>query len=250
LTGDRTPLGFVPPSPLARQVPQSIAEGLQAESQRYKDELAQTKLLLEGKASLAQAQADATVAADRAVRDADARRDQAAALVASLEQAARATQAALDSKGTPKVSAARREEFIARARRASHEPLNEMQTRVEIDRQLGAAGWTVQDEGQLNLYAGTGVAVREVTLATGRADYLLYVNQRRRRLRGRADRDAGQADAWLLPAEPGLRVHLRAGGRRRGERRLRRVPDQLRRRDQSGRRLALDLDAAVTGLRK
>ncbi|MGC4853817.1 type I restriction endonuclease [Micromonospora sp. DT4] len=168
----------MPPSPPSRQVPQSIADGLQSEIQRYKDELAQTKLLLEGKASLAQAQADAMVAADRAVRDADARRDQAAALVASLAPSAQAEQAALDSKGTPKVSAARREEFIARARRASHEPLNEMQTRVEIDEQLGAAGWTVQDESQINLYAGTGVAVREVTLATGRADYLLYVNQR------------------------------------------------------------------------
>ncbi|MCZ7379422.1 DEAD/DEAH box helicase family protein [Micromonospora sp. WMMC250] len=178
LTGDRTPLGFVPPSPPARQVPQSIADGLQAEIQRYKDELAQTKLLLEGKASLAQARADAVVAADRAVRDADARRDQAAALVASLESAAEAEQAALDSKATAKVSAARREEFISRARRASREPLNEMQTRTEIDRQLGEAGWVVQDESQINLYAGTGVAVREVTLATGRADYLLYVNQR------------------------------------------------------------------------
>ncbi|GAB3940911.1 hypothetical protein GCM10027614_25340 [Micromonospora vulcania] len=126
---------------------------------------------------LAQAQADATVAAERAVRDADARRDQAAVLVASLESAAQVEQAALDSKAPAKVSAARREEFIARARRASHEPLNEMQTRVEIDRQLGAAGWVVQDENQINLYADTGVAVREVTLAAGRADYL-YVNQR------------------------------------------------------------------------
>ncbi|MBM0236853.1 hypothetical protein JNW88_06275 [Micromonospora sp. ATA32] len=177
LTGDRTPIGFVPPTPPARQVPQSLADGLQAEIQRYKDELAQT-LLLAGKPSLAQAQADATVAADRAVRDADARRDQAVALVASLETAAQAARATLDSEGTGKVSAARREDFIARARRASHEPLNEMQTRVEIDRQLGAAGWVVQDESQINPFAGTGVAVREVTLATGRADYLLYVDQR------------------------------------------------------------------------
>ena len=47
-----------------------------------------------------------------------------------------------------------------------------------------------------------------------------------RRARHRPDRDAGQADVRVLPAEPGLGVHLRAGGRRRGQRRLRRLPDQ------------------------
>ncbi|MEV6798592.1 DEAD/DEAH box helicase family protein [Micromonospora rifamycinica] len=178
LTDDRSPRGFVPPTPPPAQVPVSIAEGLRAEIERYKQELAQTKLLLEGQPSLALAQAAATDAAERAVRDADARRPQAAALVASLEPAAEAAQQAFDSAQPVAVSAARREDFIARARRASHEPLNEAQTRVEIDRQLTAAGWQVQDESQLNLFAGSGVAVREVTLATGRADYLLYVNQR------------------------------------------------------------------------
>ncbi|WP_433343449.1 DEAD/DEAH box helicase family protein [Micromonospora sp. CA-111912] len=177
-TDDRSPIGFVPPTPPPAQVPAAIAAGLQVEIDRYKRELADAKLLLEGKRSLAQAQADAALAAERAVRDADARRAEAAALVTSLEPAVGAAQQAFDSAKPAKVSAGKREEFIARARRASHEPLNEAQTRIEIDRQLAAAGWSVQDENQLNLYAATGIAVREVTLATGRADYLLYVDQR------------------------------------------------------------------------
>ncbi|WDZ84286.1 type I restriction-modification enzyme R subunit C-terminal domain-containing protein [Micromonospora cathayae] len=179
LTGDRTPIGFVPPTPQPRQVPASVAEGLQAELDRYQRELAETKLLLADKPSLAQARADATADAQRAVREADARRGAAAELVAKLEPAAQAAERAFEDRPAAKVSAARREEFIARARRASREPLNEAQTREEIDRQLRAAGWEVQDERDLNLFADSGgVAVREVTLATGRADYLLYVDQR------------------------------------------------------------------------
>ena len=48
-----------------------------------------------------------------------------------------------------------------------------------IDRQLTDAGWVVQDRKDLNLFAGQGVAVREVIMAKGhgRADYLLYVDQ-------------------------------------------------------------------------
>ncbi|GAA4737111.1 type I restriction-modification enzyme R subunit C-terminal domain-containing protein [Modestobacter marinus] len=49
-----------------------------------------------------------------------------------------------------------------------------------IDRQLTAAGWSVQSRTELNLFAGQGVAVREVIMAPGhgRADYVLYVDQR------------------------------------------------------------------------
>lgn len=56
----------------------------------------------------------------------------------------------------------------------------EQRARVLIDRQLVEAGWVVQDRKQMNLYAAQGVAVREVVMATGhgRADYLLYVDQR------------------------------------------------------------------------
>ena len=56
----------------------------------------------------------------------------------------------------------------------------EEQAREEIDRLLSQAGWVVQDADAVNLYAGSGVAVREFPLRTGHgsADYLLYVHRK------------------------------------------------------------------------
>ena len=56
----------------------------------------------------------------------------------------------------------------------------EQEARVNIDRLLEQAGWSVQNADTINLYAGTGVAVREFPLKSGHgtADYLLYVNQK------------------------------------------------------------------------
>ena len=56
----------------------------------------------------------------------------------------------------------------------------EARARVLVDRQLADAGWSVQDSRSLNLCAAQGVARREATMAPGhgRADYLLYVDQR------------------------------------------------------------------------
>jgi type I restriction enzyme R subunit len=56
----------------------------------------------------------------------------------------------------------------------------EQRARMLIDRQLIGAGWSVQSRPELNLFDGAGVAVREVIMAAGhgRADYLLYVDQR------------------------------------------------------------------------
>lgn len=56
----------------------------------------------------------------------------------------------------------------------------EQRARVLIDRQLSDSGWSVQSRSGLNLFAGAGVAVRETIMAPGhgRADYLLYVDQR------------------------------------------------------------------------
>ncbi|WP_298801892.1 DEAD/DEAH box helicase family protein [uncultured Pseudokineococcus sp.] len=56
----------------------------------------------------------------------------------------------------------------------------EARARALIDAQLTAAGWSVQDRGDINLWAAKGVAVREVPMAPGhgRADYLLYVDRR------------------------------------------------------------------------
>ena len=56
----------------------------------------------------------------------------------------------------------------------------EQRARMRIDAQLVAAGWIVQDRRGLDLFAGQGVAVREVVMAPGhgRVDYLLYVDRR------------------------------------------------------------------------
>lgn len=56
----------------------------------------------------------------------------------------------------------------------------ELEARENIDRQLDAAGWVVQDFARMNLYTGEGMAVREFPMATGhgKVDYLLYVNGR------------------------------------------------------------------------
>ena len=54
----------------------------------------------------------------------------------------------------------------------------EARARQNIDAQLTACGWLVQDRAQMNLYAGRGVAVREFPLETGYADYLLFVDQK------------------------------------------------------------------------
>ena len=54
----------------------------------------------------------------------------------------------------------------------------EAKARVQIDKQLAAAGWVVQSQDTLNLAAGQGVAVREFTLDKphGRVDYLLFLD--------------------------------------------------------------------------
>jgi type I restriction enzyme R subunit len=55
----------------------------------------------------------------------------------------------------------------------------EAQARVQIDKELGAAGWLVQDAHAVNLAARQGVAVREFILKPphGRVDYLLFVDR-------------------------------------------------------------------------
>jgi len=55
----------------------------------------------------------------------------------------------------------------------------EARARVQIDQQLQAAGWAVQDADAVNLAAAQGVAVREFILKPphGRADYLLFVDR-------------------------------------------------------------------------
>jgi len=51
----------------------------------------------------------------------------------------------------------------------------EQKARHHIDQLLESAGWHVQDFRELNLGASTGVAVWEIPLKSGPADYLLLL---------------------------------------------------------------------------
>lgn len=52
----------------------------------------------------------------------------------------------------------------------------EAAAREDIDRQLMAAGWLIQDKKDINLHASRGVAVREMQSHGGPADYILFVD--------------------------------------------------------------------------
>lgn len=52
----------------------------------------------------------------------------------------------------------------------------EQKARDNIDEQLKACGWAVQDKSRINLNAKLGVAVRECQTDVGPADYVLFVN--------------------------------------------------------------------------
>ncbi len=54
----------------------------------------------------------------------------------------------------------------------------EAQARQEIDAQLTACGWVVQDFKAVDFSAGRGIALREVPLKTGPCDYLLLVDRK------------------------------------------------------------------------
>ena len=52
----------------------------------------------------------------------------------------------------------------------------EEQAREKIDAMLTASGWAVQTKDRINLSASRGVAVCELTFATGEPDYTLFVD--------------------------------------------------------------------------
>ena len=52
----------------------------------------------------------------------------------------------------------------------------EQQARRDIDAQLAGCGWAVQDHKHAAVAAAQGVAVREVPVGKGHADYVLFVD--------------------------------------------------------------------------
>jgi type I restriction enzyme R subunit len=53
----------------------------------------------------------------------------------------------------------------------------EEKARQKIDKLLTAAGWDIQDKTQLNLGASLGVVVRNLSLGSGEADYVLFIDR-------------------------------------------------------------------------
>ena len=54
----------------------------------------------------------------------------------------------------------------------------EQLARDNIDKQLIACGWVIQNKNQINLNAGLGIAVREYQTDIGPADYVLFVDKK------------------------------------------------------------------------
>ncbi|WP_042383852.1 type I restriction endonuclease subunit R [Streptacidiphilus melanogenes] len=183
ISGRRTVAEFVPPTdPQAAERivdPAELAE-LNEALTGHRQALTQARTRLAESADELEAERRARAEAERLIASVGVNN---AELLAQIEQLTaqvaemRAVQLASyeQAQQAPRtVDPAARDAIIHRAQRPA--PLNEVQAREEIDKLLTAAGWLVQDRVAVNPTAGRGVAVREFTLATGRADYVLYVD--------------------------------------------------------------------------
>lgn len=180
LTGSRAVRAFVPPALPKLKNPGETAklrETLDHQRQTLADsrvKLSDTSDRLEAEHQ-ARTEAEALMVSAQQAQSALAEKlEQLQAEIASMRTAQQATYER-ERKQPRQIAVAARDAIVERARRPA--PLNEVQARVRIDAMLEAAGWKVQDRKDLNIKAGRGVAVREFTLATGRADYVLYVDE-------------------------------------------------------------------------
>lgn len=180
VSGDRTPRSFVAPEPAS--VPAATTAGeravvseIEAVLAKSRSDLRETLTVLDAARSAQEAEGEARRAAEAELarireREAVMASSMAGlqAQIASLLQvgAVASDAAASEPSGDPRT-------FTSAFRRRP--PLNEVQSRRLIDKQLLDAGWLIQDYANTNPMAGTGVAVREFHLASGFADYILYV---------------------------------------------------------------------------
>ncbi|WP_432160281.1 type I restriction endonuclease [Streptomyces sp. NRRL F-5630] len=181
--GRRTVVEFVPPTdPQAVERlsdPDEVVE-LSEALDGHRQALTNARTRLTGSTSELEAERKARAEAERLIASASAnnvellaRSEQLVAQVVEMRVAQ--TSAYEEARQAPrKVDPTARDAIIHRAQRKA--PLNEIDARKEIDRLLRAAGWVVPDRSEINPMAGRGVAVRESTLATGRVDYVLYVD--------------------------------------------------------------------------
>lgn len=183
MTQSRQAPPFVPPQPPQPAVPPrdqadalALTE-LNGQLGAYHAELIEMRLRLDEQASRAAAEAQARQEAEAeilaAVRGQGDLHRLVSELTTRVEELSR--DLARRAETPPQLDPARRDALVAQAQIASHPPLSEVQVRRVIDRMLAQAGWVVQDVATTNLLAAMGVAVREVSMARGRADYLLYV---------------------------------------------------------------------------
>jgi len=184
VSGKRTVRSFVPPTPPTAVQgvtnPVEISE-LREALERHQQALALSRTKLrETRQQQAEAERQAQAEAAHLVASAATGRGELASRVEQLEAEIAALRAAQrqdyeQARREPApVARAAREAIVERAQRPK--PLSEVQAREVIDRMLAETGWLIQDRDDLNPLAGRGVAVREFTVATGRADYVLYVD--------------------------------------------------------------------------
>ncbi|WP_246204049.1 type I restriction endonuclease [Streptomyces tailanensis] len=184
---DTTHRVFLPPAhPSASPAPETAAdaqelEQLRTELDAYRRKLEEARLRYDGKQNRLEREQAARAQAEAELSRAEVERAALHDVIAELSgKITELTASALDSRtaARPLDGASQRDEFIAYAQKAARPPMSEAQVRAELDQILEKAGWAVQDDSAKNLFAGRGVAVREVSTAVGRADYLLYVDQR------------------------------------------------------------------------
>ena len=173
VTGDRSPFAFVAPEPFGNRTAE-----LQADLDRYRQELIITRESLQGEIDRLRSEAQARREADAQLAESRASRAEVSRLVDELAPGTAELRTALDERveKPARLGARERSALVDRARRAAQAPLTEAETRREIDAMLEAAGWVVQDLAAIDLLGHRGVAVREMPLGSGRADCALYVD--------------------------------------------------------------------------
>jgi type I restriction enzyme R subunit len=184
VTQSRDAPPFVPPqpgrpaSPPRDQADAVALNELNGQLGTYHAELVEMRLRLDEQASRAAAEAQAQRAAQAEILAAIRGQGDLHRLVSELSTKVEELSRDLTQRAEapPPLDAVRRDALVAQAQIASRPPLSEVQVRRVIDRMLAQAGWMVQDVATTNLQVATGVAVREVSMARGRADYLLYVD--------------------------------------------------------------------------
>ncbi|MGW3954278.1 DEAD/DEAH box helicase family protein [Streptomyces sp. NPDC004752] len=180
--GKRTVAAFVPPTlPVDVQPvdPEEISE-LQEALEGHRRALAESRVKLSETSDRLEAERRARTEAEELIASAQRAKSAYAAQIEDLRAQVTELRAAHQQRydrervQPRRIASKAREAIVERAQLPA--PLNEVQARKKIDAMLTKSGWLIQSKADANPLAGKGVAVEEFTLATGRADYVLYVD--------------------------------------------------------------------------